>query len=59
MSNPRYQLISKVLLGSALVMLLLGLYLMLAMGNTVVGLTLIVVAVADVTVATVFARRST
>lgn len=58
MSNPRHQLLSKAMLGSALVMLLLGLYFLFAMGNTVVGAALIAVAVADVAVAIVFAKQS-
>jgi len=58
MSNPRYQLLSKAMLGSALVMLLLGLYFLFAMGNALVGGLLIAVAVVDVGVAVVFSKQS-
>ncbi len=58
MSHPPYQLLSKVLLGSALVMLLIGLYFLFAMGNMLVGGALIAVAVMDLGVAVVFARKS-
>jgi len=59
MRNPRYELLSKALLGSALMMLLLGLYFLLAQQNFVVGGALLAVAVVDVGVAMAFARRST
>jgi hypothetical protein len=58
MTNPRNQLLSKVMLGSALVMLLLGLYFLFAMGNVMVGGALMVVAVVDVGVAVVFSKQS-
>lgn len=58
MSNPRYQLLSKAMLGSALVMLLLGLYFLFAMGNALVGGALIAVAVVDVGVAVMFSKQS-
>lgn len=58
MSNPRYLLLSKVMLGSALVMLLLGLYFFFAMGNAMVGGALIAVAVVDIGVAVVFSKQS-
>lgn len=58
MSHPPYQLLSKVLLGSALVMLLIGLYFLFAMGNTLVGGALIAVAFMDAGVAMVFSRKS-
>jgi len=58
MSHPPYQLLSKVLLGSALLMLLLGLYFLFAMGNALVGGALLAVAVMDVGVAVLFARKS-
>jgi hypothetical protein len=58
MANLRFQLLAKVLLGSALVMALLGLYVLLAQRNTVVGIVLLVVAVSDVLLAVVFARRA-
>lgn len=58
MRNPRYELLSKALLGSALMMLLLGLYFLFAQENFVVGGALIAVAVMDVGVAVLFARRS-
>jgi hypothetical protein len=58
MANLRFQLLAKVLLGSALVMALLGLYMLLAQRNTVVGIVLLVVAVSDVLLAVVFARRA-
>jgi hypothetical protein len=57
MSHPPYQLLSKVMLGSALVMLLIGLYFLFAMGNMLVGGALIAVAVMDVGVAVVFSRK--
>jgi hypothetical protein len=59
MSNPRFQLLSKILLGSALLMVLLGLYFLLARQNVVIGSVLLVVAVSDVVLALVFARKTT
>jgi hypothetical protein len=59
MSNPRFQLLSKILLGSALLMVLLGLYFLLAKQNVVVGSVLLLVAVSDVVLALVFARKTT
>lgn len=58
MSNPRYQLLSKAMLGSALVMLLLGLYFLFGMGNALVGGALMAVAVVDVGVAVMFSKQS-
>lgn len=59
MSNPRLQLLARVLLGSAVVMLLLGLYFLLVLQQVVIGAVLLVVAVTDVVMALVFSRRAT
>jgi hypothetical protein len=59
MSNPRFQLLSKILLGSALLMALLGLYMLFAKANVVAGSVLLLVAVSDVVLALVFARKTT
>jgi hypothetical protein len=58
MSNPRYQLLSRAMLGLSLVMLLLGLYFLFSMGNVMVGAALLVVAVVDVGVAVAFSKQS-
>ena len=59
MANPRFQLLAKVLLGSAVVMFLLGLYFLLVQEQVMVGSVLLVVAVTDVVMALVFSRRAT
>jgi hypothetical protein len=58
MHNPRSALLAKTLLGSALLMLLLGLYFLLAARQVMVGAVLLAVAVVDVGVAVLFSRRS-
>jgi len=57
MNQPRTSLMSKILLVTALVTLLLGLYFLLADGNTVLGGALIAVSLTDAALAAVVSRR--
>jgi hypothetical protein len=57
MSQPGKSLMSIVLLGTALVTLLLGLYFLLADGNTVLGGALIAVSLTDAALAAIVSRK--
>jgi dolichol kinase len=57
MSNPRFALLARLLLGSTLIALLLGLWFLFAEANVVVGVVLLVVAAGDLVAALLFSRK--
>ncbi len=57
MATPRFALVSRVLLITGIVMALLGAYFLLATDNFIVGVALVVVAISDIAMSVVFARR--
>lgn len=57
MSNPRLALVARILLGTALLMMVAGLYFLFVQQNTLVGAVLLAVGVGDVVGAIVLSRQ--
>ncbi|HMS04107.1 MAG TPA: hypothetical protein PKE51_14080 [Gemmatimonadaceae bacterium] len=57
MSNPRLALVARILLGTALLMIVAGLYFLFVQQNTTVGAVLLAVGVGDVVGAIVLSRQ--
>jgi hypothetical protein len=57
MTNPRFALVARLLLGTALAMVVAGLYFLLVADNTLVGAVLLVAGAGDVVAAIVMSRQ--